>query len=123
MDETAWSSVLKLSTMWGFAEIRKLAITVLSDIKMDPIEKVLLARQNRIPEWLLAAYQELVNRELVISLEEAEQLGWDVAIRIFHMRDQAMATLLQIHELGEISLSEEDIRREFEEELKAFEET
>lgn len=109
--------------MWGFAEIRKLAITVLSDIKMDPIEKVLLARQNRIPEWLLAAYQELVNRELVISLEEAEQLGWDVAIRIFHMRDQAMATLLQIHELGEICLSEEDIRREFEEELKAFEET
>ena len=77
--------------MWEFSYARDLAIKELSGRAMDPITKVLLARQYSIPKWLLAAYHELVNRKELVSCDEAQQLGLNVAIQIFHIREKAIS--------------------------------
>ena len=58
--EEEWSNTLKLSTMWNFPEICKLAIEQLSKVAMNPVTKVLLARQYTLQEWLFTGYEELV---------------------------------------------------------------
>jgi hypothetical protein len=128
MSEEEWISVLKLSTMWEFLDTRELAITELSNRAINPITMALLARRYKCPKWLHAVYQDLVIRRETISRDEAQQLGWDVAIRIFHIRDKTLTKLLDDRAWGEEETSgpigqsgcigEDDINRVFAEELK-----
>jgi hypothetical protein len=48
-----WASVLKLSTIWGFHAVRDQAIARLSSLAIEPIEKIILAKQFRIVQWLV----------------------------------------------------------------------
>jgi hypothetical protein len=81
--------------MWEHLEIRDLAVDELSNRVMNPLTKVSLAKQYNIPTWLRLAYQHLVNRKEIITGEEARQLGWDAAVRIFHLRDKGITRVLQ----------------------------
>jgi len=96
ISEEEWLAVLKLSTMWDFFDVRNLAIKVLSKVTMNPVTKVLLAREYNIQEWLLAGYDELAKRKETISLDEAEQLGKDTAIRLFQIREESLADFYTI---------------------------
>lgn len=123
LSEEECISVLKLADMWEHLEIRGLAINELSNRAMDPLTKVLLAKQYNIPTWLRVAYQHLVNRKEVITNEDARQLGLDAAVRIFHLRDKAMTRVF--HESGMVHehevpwhIDENDIDIAFAQELK-----
>ena len=118
--------------MWEFSYARDLAIKELSGRAMDPITKVLLARQYSIPKWLLAAYHELVNRKELVSGDEAQQLGLNVAIQIFHIREKAISARVVWQKKGWldeennmpsgqsqlIGIDKEGIKAAFAEELK-----
>jgi len=95
LSEEECISVLKLADMWEHLEIRALAVDELSNRVMNPLTKVSLAKQYNIPTWLRLAYQHLVNRKEIITGEEARQLGWDAAVRIFHLRDKGITRVLQ----------------------------
>jgi hypothetical protein len=86
-----WTAVLKLSTMWDFSHVRKLAIKELSNVAMNPVHRILLARQCTVQKWLFAGCEELAKRTEPISIREAEQLGWDTAILIFQIREKSLA--------------------------------
>jgi len=86
-----WTAVLKLSTMWDFSHVRKLAIKELSNIAMNPVNRILLGRQYTLQTWLFAGYEELAKRTEPISIGEAERLGWDTAILIFQIREESLA--------------------------------
>jgi hypothetical protein len=137
MDE--WISVLKLSTMWEFDACRNLVIDELSkDGNIDPITKVGLAKQYKIPQWLFEGYETFIKRKEAISAAEAEQLGLATVVRLFHIREKSIARCYprkatQIGGYGWGSPSYymdtgpfdrtqchciEDIREEFEEELR-----
>jgi hypothetical protein len=138
MTTEEWESVLKLSTMWDFRETRKLAIRELSkDGMMDLTMKVGLARQYKVPDWLIEGYEGLIKREKTISDTEAEQLGLLTVARLFRIREESIARIprKRIRTLGDGWNScefyeesgpfnradchcEEDIRRQFLEELK-----
>lgn len=86
MDE--WISVLKLSTMWCFDDMRKLAIKELSrKIKIDPVTQIILSRQYKVSEWAYSGHERLVVRSEPISVAEAERLGLSTAIRLYQIRD------------------------------------
>ncbi|KIM82558.1 hypothetical protein PILCRDRAFT_820414 [Piloderma croceum F 1598] len=89
MNQDQWVSVLKLSTMWGFDEIRKKAIAELSKINMDTLDKVVLARSYSVGDWLYEGYTALVKREASLSFEEAERLGYEIAFRLCQRREAA----------------------------------
>lgn len=88
MHREDWVSVLKLSTMWDFLDIRKLAIQELSKMEISTVDKIILARDCKVAEWLLSGYNELAKRSETISLDEAARLGWEATVRIFQVREE-----------------------------------
>jgi hypothetical protein len=80
--------------MWDLFSIRKLAIEELSKFTMDPVTRIILARQYNIQKWLFAGYEDLAKRTEPISISEAEQLGRDTAILIFQIREESLARFL-----------------------------
>ncbi|RXW20424.1 hypothetical protein EST38_g5413 [Candolleomyces aberdarensis] len=82
-----WLSVLKLSTKWLFNDLRKKAIEELSWLSLDPIERIQLGKEFDVEAWLLSGCRDLVSRESVISIEDAEKINWKVAINLYIIRD------------------------------------
>ena len=60
LTQEEWVSVLKLSTMWDFFEIRK---KVLSDSNMGMMSKIVIGRKYKVTEWLLKGYNSLAKQE------------------------------------------------------------
>ncbi|KAH6901053.1 hypothetical protein BKA70DRAFT_1569126 [Coprinopsis sp. MPI-PUGE-AT-0042] len=87
-----WISVLKLSTLWLFDDPRKLAINHLSGIKMDAIDRICLAKEHRVYDWLLQGYEQVIERLLVsddpdgepmtLTTQEGTRIGMDVALEL-----------------------------------------
>jgi hypothetical protein len=91
MSATEWTSVLKLSTMWSFEDLRDLAIQNMAQLSIDPVERAALASEYNIDEWLLPALNELAQREEPIGIEEANRLGWETALQIAAVRESFIA--------------------------------
>jgi len=91
MSCTEWTSVLKLSTMWSFDDLRDLAIQNMSELSIDPVERAALAKEFNVDEWLLPALNELAQREDPIRIDEARRLGWETALQIAAVRESFVA--------------------------------
>ncbi|KAI6141496.1 hypothetical protein BKA82DRAFT_161628 [Pisolithus tinctorius] len=90
LDRGQWISVLKLSTMWEFVGLRNAAIQHL-DIPskpVDPIDKVVLALQYNVREWLLPAFLALAKRPTPISIEEGRCIGFENALKLALVREK-----------------------------------
>ncbi|KAK0241235.1 hypothetical protein EDD85DRAFT_818140 [Armillaria nabsnona] len=86
-----WISVLRLSTMWHLSDIRQLAIKYLQqDAKLDAVERVVLAKAYSVSLWLRTGYLSLVKRAQPLSVEEAEQIGFQSAIQVYQVREDAV---------------------------------
>ncbi|KAH9006216.1 hypothetical protein EDB86DRAFT_696514 [Lactarius hatsudake] len=81
-----WKSVLNLSTRWGFASLRKLA---LNSIKPPtPHDKLLLARTYSINHWVLPALTALCERTQPLSLDEARRMNMEDVILVATVREE-----------------------------------
>ncbi|KAF9243217.1 hypothetical protein BU15DRAFT_43324, partial [Melanogaster broomeanus] len=85
----AWLSTVKLSHMWQFDEIYKVAIWGMSykSVGKSAVEKVALAFQYDIKPWLLPGLNELAQRDEPIGLKDVELLGLDVALKVAAVRE------------------------------------
>lgn len=90
MPKDDWISVLKLSTLWYFLDARELAIQQLNGQSMGSVERILLARKYAVSAWLRTGYTDLARREEGISLEDAEKIGWETAVRLYQVRETAI---------------------------------
>ena len=69
-------SVLLLADRWKMMPIRVLAVAELSKFKLDPIEKILIAKKYQLGvPWARDAYARLVGREEPPNVEEAQKIG------------------------------------------------
>jgi len=94
-----WISVLKLSTMWEFIDIRNGAIDELSKqiTEMGDVEKVECGRNFEVKEWVSEGYVGLLKRTGTkqtgtITDEEAERLGWKTVAKLLRLREQLSLT-------------------------------
>jgi hypothetical protein len=81
-----WKSVLHLSTRWGFASLRKLALKAI-----DPptsFDRLLLARIYSVDHWVLPALYELCGRVKPISLKEARQMDMEDVVLVATVREE-----------------------------------
>ncbi|TFK74665.1 hypothetical protein BDN72DRAFT_893009 [Pluteus cervinus] len=89
LEKEEWISVLKLSTMWEFHSMRALAITQLTALLYgDPTGRFVLARQYKVKEWFTSAANELVRRAHPINFEEAQLIGFDIALKLAALRER-----------------------------------
>jgi len=95
LTQQEWISVLKLSTMWEFTDIRAKAIQELSkeDMGMGTIKKIECARSFEVKGWLLEGYIELLKRAETITYEEAECLGWQTTAKLLLLREKYLSTI------------------------------
>ncbi|TFK23602.1 hypothetical protein FA15DRAFT_670318 [Coprinopsis marcescibilis] len=82
-----WLSVLGLSSEWYFNDLRRVAIEKLTELSMSPIERVRFGRLFDITAWLSSGYVDLVTRPESLKLDEAEELGWEIAMKLCAMRE------------------------------------
>ncbi|KIO11434.1 hypothetical protein M404DRAFT_995094 [Pisolithus tinctorius Marx 270] len=85
-----WISVLKLSTMWEFNELRDTAIQRLDSPSqpLDPVNKLVLASKYEIKKWQLPALVELADRPSPISVEEGRLIGFENALKLAAVREE-----------------------------------
>jgi hypothetical protein len=116
-----WISVLKLSTKWFFNDLRKLAISQLSSIRMDAIDRICLAKEYRVYDWLLGAYERIVYQLVAptyfaqtLTAEDGKKIGMEVALELSGM------AILYLKSSGPLNLKavKASILRSFSDELE-----
>ncbi|KAI6137464.1 hypothetical protein EDD17DRAFT_1501728, partial [Pisolithus thermaeus] len=87
-----WTSVLKLSTAWNFERLRQAAIDALTESGIGAVDRV-LSQRYYIKNWLLPALNELARRPEPITLEEAQRMGIDIALKLASVRERVTVTV------------------------------
>jgi hypothetical protein len=89
LSKAEWISVLKLSTKWFFNELRKLAISQLSSTWMSAIDRICLAEEYRVYDWLPQGHEQVVYDVVSIhgslkglSAREGGRIGMEVALEL-----------------------------------------
>ena len=84
-----WISVLKLSTMWRFARLRRAAIDGMTPLleNDDPVRRIVLARLYDVGEWLFSALHALARRAQPLQLSEVAPLGISTIIKMAEVRE------------------------------------
>jgi len=80
-----WRSVLHLSTRWGFASLRKLALRSVKP--PTPCDQLLLARTYGVDHWVLPALSALCERTIPINLQEARQMSVEDIVLVATVRE------------------------------------
>ncbi|KAI5993882.1 hypothetical protein EDD15DRAFT_2166702 [Pisolithus albus] len=88
-----WTSVLKLSTTWNFERLRQAAIDALIESGIGAVDRVVLSQRYYIKNWLLPALNDLARRPEPITLEEANQMGIDIALKLASVRERVTVTM------------------------------
>ncbi|KAI0060616.1 hypothetical protein BV25DRAFT_1807240 [Artomyces pyxidatus] len=89
----AWASVLHLSTKWGFASIRRLALRNLVPITDAlPVERLRLAREYAVEEWILPALTALCTRPTCPTLEEARRMVDADVVVVYTVREAILTS-------------------------------
>jgi hypothetical protein len=89
-----WKSVLSLSTLWGFASLRRLALKSIDP--PTPFDQLLLARAYSVDDWVSAALTALCERTVPLSLSEARQMTVEDVVLITTVREGIRPHALQV---------------------------
>ena len=89
-----WVSVLHLSTRWGFASLRKLALASINP--PTPHDQLLLARRYSIEDWVLPALSSLCERTAPLSLDEARQMKIEDVVTVATVRENIRHCTLRV---------------------------
>ncbi|KZV69818.1 hypothetical protein PENSPDRAFT_537495, partial [Peniophora sp. CONT] len=83
-----WVSVLKLSTLYTFPSVRALAIRRLHPLLIQaPLERLIIAREYVVDEWVDDACRQLVEREQPLDEKEAARIALSDVVRIYMARE------------------------------------
>ena len=89
-----WKSVLHLSTRWGFATLRKLALKSIQP--PTPHDQLILARTYSVEHWVLPALTALCSRTLPLCLNEAQQMSMEDVILVATVREEIRGSALRV---------------------------
>jgi hypothetical protein len=89
-----WSSILDLSTRWGFISIRELAIRCINP--PNSLSRLLLARKHGVEQWILPALLELCQRPEPLSLEEARLMDFEDVVLVGSVRQTVRSNSLMV---------------------------
>lgn len=89
-----WIGILKLSKMWSFTRVQEFAIQQMEPmVAMRPLDKVALAQDYGITEWLVSGLLQLARREEPIGLADVQKLGLDTALKLADIRESSQSTM------------------------------
>ncbi|KAK2463035.1 hypothetical protein APHAL10511_004690 [Amanita phalloides] len=88
-----WQDVLELASQWRMNRILDMAVRHLSDLKLDPITKLELAKKHAIQdkEWKFSAIHALVKDNSPLTVTLADRIGYDVALKVARVQGMVHA--------------------------------
>jgi hypothetical protein len=89
--EEQWFSILEFSTIISnlpIPEIREAALRAISSFSLDPVEKIVFARQYGVQDWLIEGYVSLV-RSRSLPEDVQDRLGTETTCQLLRMRDRS----------------------------------
>ena len=89
-----WSSILDLSTRWGFVSIRELAIRCINP--PNSLNRLLLGRKHGVEQWILPALLDLCQRPEPLSLEEARLMDFEDVVLLGSVRQTVRSNSLMV---------------------------
>ncbi|KAI6015577.1 hypothetical protein EDC04DRAFT_643623 [Pisolithus marmoratus] len=97
-DHDGWISVLKLSRMWQMEELHRAALNHLkySAVRKGAVEKLALALELEIEHWIMPGVNELARRSQPISIEDAQILGLETALKVAAVRESLISESLRL---------------------------
>jgi len=96
-----WKSVLHLSTRWGFASLRKRALSSIEP--PTPHDRLLLARTYSVNDWVVPALSALCERATPLTVSEARQMDIEDVVLVSTVREDIRSCVIQV-DSAEISL-------------------
>ncbi|KAI0268463.1 hypothetical protein BGY98DRAFT_1019450 [Russula aff. rugulosa BPL654] len=102
------SSILDLSTRWGFDSIRDMAIRCLEP--PTPHERLILGRKYDVDEWIPLALQELCERPQPLTADEARLMDFEDVVLVGSVREEVRNNAVTVNSAG-ISDCIEALRR------------
>ncbi|KAI0268465.1 hypothetical protein BGY98DRAFT_1019453 [Russula aff. rugulosa BPL654] len=92
------SSILDLSTRWGFTSIRDMAIRCLKPPTAH--QRLILGRKYGIDDWILPALHELCERPEPPTRDEARLMGLEDVILVGSVREKVRTHALPVSPVG-----------------------
>jgi len=81
---------LSIAHRFFFEDIRDQAVRKLSTLRLDPVERIVLARKHEVDEWIVPSYCDLCQREKWLTEEEAMRIGVQGAVRLAGIRERLL---------------------------------
>ena len=107
-----WTSVLAMSSKYFIMPLRDLAIDRLAPTASG-VDKVVLATNYNITNWLETAYTQLCQRNVPINAEESTRLGQLITVYISEVQDQIWLNNWQSNPTGYDAQIRELVRKKF----------
>lgn len=92
------TSILDLSTRWGFTSIRDMAIRCLKPPTAH--QRLILGRKYGVDQWILPALQELCERPEPLTPDEARLMGLEDVILVGSVREKVRTHALTANSAG-----------------------
>jgi hypothetical protein len=92
------SSILDLSTRWGFTSIRELAIRCLEP--PTPHERLILGKKYGVDQWIALALQELCERPQPLTPDEARLMEFEDVVLVGSVREKVRKHALTVNSAG-----------------------
>ncbi|KAG8942095.1 hypothetical protein FRC03_003652 [Tulasnella sp. 419] len=89
-----WKAILRMTSLWDFAELRKVTVEKIGSMNFPPMESIILAREYQVQEWLKPAYVALCTRETPLTAEEGALLGVDFFAGLTEIREQLLKSFI-----------------------------
>ncbi|KAF8806707.1 hypothetical protein BYT27DRAFT_7191277 [Phlegmacium glaucopus] len=94
LTEEEWVSILKLSTLWDFSDVRQTAITKLdssfTNWDSEMLKKILLGITYHSTQLFISGCLKLSDRPDPLTETEAMELGYDIAFRLGNLRERRL---------------------------------
>jgi hypothetical protein len=92
------SSILDLSTRWGFTSIRESAIRRLKP--PTPHQRLILGRKCGVDQWIPLALQELCERPQALTPDEARLMDVEDVVLVGSVREKVRSRKITVKSVG-----------------------
>lgn len=87
LTQDEWLSALKLATVWEMADVRRMAITEITQLRsMEDIDKVVLGRKDAVVNWVISGYMGLTSRSGAVSIDDVSRLTLPTCLQLWEVQ-------------------------------------
>ncbi|KIO16895.1 hypothetical protein M407DRAFT_33451 [Tulasnella calospora MUT 4182] len=82
-----WSEALQIATLWRFEQLRAYIIMNIDSMAWDPFDRIQVADDCGLTDWLHPAYARLCARDASLTIEEGRRIGFERFAALVKIRE------------------------------------